>query len=91
MHDGKAVGFVYLHISKTVHILQTFRALVWRAVTLTNNSSIIADIAMSRKKRTQAIQNAVAKSGADESARSPSSSSGQPLFKSFLLSDFIFL
>jgi hypothetical protein len=88
MHDGKAAGFVYLHISKTAHILKTFRALVWRAVTLTNNSSIIADIAMSRKKRAQAMQNAAA-SGANESARSHSLSSPQPFFKSSLRIDFI--
>ena len=62
MHDGKAAGFVYLHISKTAHILKTFLALVWRAVTLTNNSSIIADIAMGRKKRAQAIANESARS-----------------------------
>ena len=85
MQDGKAEGFVYLHISKTVHIVKTFRALVWRAVTLSNNSSIIPDIAMSRKKRAQAMQNAAAKSGANES------SSWQALFKSSLRSDFICL
>jgi hypothetical protein len=75
MRSGKAAGFVHLHFSTRAHILKAFRAIVWRAVTLTNNSSLICDLVNRRKQSAQAMQGARAISLANESFVRPRGSS----------------
>ena len=75
MRSGKAAGLVYLNFSTRAHIVKTFRAIVWRAVTLTNNPCMISDIASRRKQSAQALQGAPAISLANNSILRPRGSS----------------
>jgi hypothetical protein len=78
MLKDKEAGLVYLHLSRRTDVLKKFRALVWRSVTLTNNASIIADIAIRRKQSVHAMQGAPTATSKNETLGSMRICPGEP-------------